>query len=70
MQIALAWILVQKPWFVQIPGTKKLERLEKNLGAAEVELSKDDLREIENATAKITVEGARYTEAIEQMTGR
>ena len=68
-QIALAWILAQKPWIVPIPGTTKLHRLEENLGAAEVELTPDDLREIGEASAKITVEGARYPENLERMTG-
>jgi len=69
-QIALAWILAQKPWMVPIPGTTKLARLEENIGAAAIELTPDDLREIESAASKITVQGARYPEAIERMTGR
>jgi aryl-alcohol dehydrogenase-like predicted oxidoreductase len=69
-QIALAWLLAQKPWIVPIPGTTKLNRLDENLGAAKVELTPDDLREIENAAAQIKVEGARYPEKLEQMTGR
>ena len=69
-QIALAWLLAQKPWIVPIPGTTKLHRLEENLGAADVELTADDLREIEAAASKITVQGARYPEHLEQMTGR
>jgi len=69
-QIALAWLLAQKPWIVPIPGTTKLHRLEENLGAAAVELTPDDLRDIESAAAKITVQGARYPEKLEQMTGR
>jgi aryl-alcohol dehydrogenase-like predicted oxidoreductase len=69
-QIALAWLLAQKPWMVPIPGTTKLARLEENIGAVAVELSPDDLRDIEDAAAKITVEGARYPEKLEQMTGR
>src|SRR5271166_5517927 len=69
-QIALAWLLAQKPWIVPIPGTTKLHRLEENLGAADVELTIDDLREIEIAASKITVHGARYPEHLEQMTGR
>jgi aryl-alcohol dehydrogenase-like predicted oxidoreductase len=68
-QIALAWVLAQKPWMVPIPGTTKLPRLEENLGAAAVQLTADDLREIEEAASKITVHGARYPEAIEKMTG-
>jgi aryl-alcohol dehydrogenase-like predicted oxidoreductase len=68
-QIALAWVLAQKPWFVPIPGTTKLNRLEENIGAATVELTADDLREIESAASKIKVEGARYPEKLERMTG-
>ena len=69
-QIALAWLLAQKPWIVPIPGTTKLRRLEENLGAAAIELTTDDLREIESAASKIKVEGARYPEKLEQMAGR
>ena len=69
-QIALAWPLAQKPWIVPIPGTTKLHRLEENIGALTVELTPDDLREIEAAASKITVHGARYPEKLEQMTGR
>jgi aryl-alcohol dehydrogenase-like predicted oxidoreductase len=69
-QIALAWLLAQKPWIVPIPGTTKLHRLEENLGAAEVKLTPEDLRQIEEAASKIDVQGARYTEAGEQMTNR
>ena len=69
-QIALAWLLAQKPWIVPIPGTTKLHRLEENLGAAAVELTPGDLREIESASSKIKVEGARYPERLEQLTGR
>ncbi len=69
-QIALAWLLAQKPWIVPIPGTTKRHRLDENLGAANVELTSDDLREIEAAASKITVQGARYPEHLEQMTGR
>jgi aryl-alcohol dehydrogenase-like predicted oxidoreductase len=69
-QIALAWLLARKPWIVPIPGTTKLERLDENLGAAAIELTPDDLREIESAASKITVQGARYPEKLEQMTGR
>ena len=68
-QIALAWLLAQKPWIVPIPGTTKLHRLEENIGAAAIELTADDLRQIENAAAKIEVQGARYPEHIEKMTG-
>ena len=69
-QIALAWLLAQKPWIVPIPGTTKLARLEENIGAAAVELTSEDLREIDGAASKIAVQGARYPEHIEQMTGR
>src|SRR5712692_6853168 len=68
-QIALAWLLAQKPWIVPIPGTRKLSRLDENIGAVAVELTSDDLREIESAASKITVQGARYPEHLEQMTG-
>src|SRR5262249_60813588 len=69
-QIALAWLLAQNPWIVPIPGTTKLHRLEENIGAAAVELTSDDLREIDSAASKITVQGARYPENLERMTGR
>jgi aryl-alcohol dehydrogenase-like predicted oxidoreductase len=69
-QIALAWLLAQKPWIVPIPGTTKLHRLEENLGAAEIELTADDLREIEDAASKIIVQGARYPEHLERRVGR
>jgi aryl-alcohol dehydrogenase-like predicted oxidoreductase len=69
-QIALAWLLAQKPWIVPIPGTTKLKRLEENIGAAAVELSVDDLREIDHAASEIKVHGERYPEQFEQMTGR
>src|SRR5437879_2118297 len=69
-QLALAWLLSHKPWIVPIPGTTKLKRLEENIGAAAIELTQDDLREVESAAAKITVQGARYPEHIEQRTGR
>ena len=68
-QIALAWLLAQKPWIVPIPGTTKLHRLEENIGAASVELTADDLSEIENAAAAIQIEGTRYPEKLEKMTG-
>ena len=68
-QIALAWLLAQKPWIVPIPGTTKLNRLEENVGAATVELTSDDLREINAAASKIKVEGTRYPERLERMTG-
>ncbi len=67
-QIALAWLLAQKPWIVPIPGTKKLERLDENIGAAAVKLTPDDLGEIENAASKIQVQGDRYPEALEKST--
>ena len=69
-QIALAWLLAQKPWIVPIPGTTKLHRLEENLGAASVELSGADLRDIEQAASRITVEGARYSEAAQRLINR
>jgi aryl-alcohol dehydrogenase-like predicted oxidoreductase len=68
-QIALAWLLAQKPWIVPIPGTTKLNRLEENIGAVAVELTADDLREIDSAASNITVEGARYPEELQRMTG-
>jgi aryl-alcohol dehydrogenase-like predicted oxidoreductase len=68
-QIALAWLLAQKPWMVPIPGTTKLHRLDENIGAAAIELSADDLRQIESAAAEIKIQGARYPEHIEKMTG-
>jgi aryl-alcohol dehydrogenase-like predicted oxidoreductase len=68
-QIALAWLLAQKPWIVPIPGTTKSARLEENIGAVEVNLTADDLREIESAASKVEVQGARYPEHIEKMTG-
>jgi len=69
-QIALAWLLEQKPWIVPIPGTTKLQRLEENVGAVAIELTRDDLREIESAASQIEVQGARYPEHLEQLTGR
>lgn len=69
-QIALSWLLAQKPWIVPIPGTRKIQRLEENIGAASVELTSSDLREIENAAAKIEVQGARYAAAQEKMIDR
>jgi len=68
-QIALAWLLAQKPWIVPIPGTTKLHRLGENIGAAEIELTPDDLRDIDSAASKITVQGTRYPENLEKMTG-
>ena len=69
-QIALAWLLAQKPWIVPIPGTTKLHRLEENIGAVSIELTSDDMRDIDTAASKITVQGARYPETLERMTGR
>jgi len=69
-QIAIAWLLAQKPWIVPIPGTTKLHRLEENIGAAAVELTPDDLREIESTVSKVEVQGDRYPERLEQLTGR
>jgi aryl-alcohol dehydrogenase-like predicted oxidoreductase len=69
-QIALAWLLAQKPGVVPIPGTTKLHRLDENLAAASLELTPDDLRELDTASSKFKVEGARYPERLEQMTGR
>ena len=69
-QIALAWLLAQKPWIVPIPGTRKLERLDENIGAADIELTAADLRDIDRAAASIEVHGARYPDSLEQMTGR
>src|SRR5438270_1062280 len=69
-QIALGWLLTQRPWIVPIPGTTKLKRLEENIGAVELELMPDDLREIETASSEIKVQGARYPEKLEAMTGR
>ena len=69
-QIALAWLLALKPWVVPIPGTTKLNRLEENIGAVAVELTLDDLREIQSASSRITIQGARYPESVERMTGR
>jgi aryl-alcohol dehydrogenase-like predicted oxidoreductase len=69
-QVALAWLLAQKPWIVPIPGTTKLPRLEENIGAVSVELTPEDLREIKGAASRISVQGARYPERLQQMTGR
>jgi aryl-alcohol dehydrogenase-like predicted oxidoreductase len=69
-QIALAWLLAQKPWIVPIPGTRKLERLEENIGATAIEFTADDLKKIESAASKITVQGTRYPENLEKLTGR
>jgi aryl-alcohol dehydrogenase-like predicted oxidoreductase len=69
-QIALAWILAQKPWMVPIPGTTKLHRLEENIGAANVQLTADDLRDIDNASRKIPVQGARYPENLQKLVNR
>ena len=69
-QIALAWLLAQKPWIVPIPGTTKLNRLEENIGAVNVELSSDDLRQLANAASKIPVQGARYPEEMQKLVNR
>jgi aryl-alcohol dehydrogenase-like predicted oxidoreductase len=69
-QIALAWLLAQKPWIVPIPGTTKLHRLEENIAGAAIELRPDDLRDIDGAVAKITVQGARYPEHLQRLVGR
>ncbi len=69
-QIALAWLLAQKPWVVPIPGTTKRHRLDENIGAVSVELTPDDLRDVNDAASRITVQGARYPEHLERMTGR
>ena len=69
-QLALAWLLARKPWIVPIPGTTKLERLEENIGATRVELTATDLQELDNATARITVEGDRYPQELDKMTCR
>ena len=69
-QVALAWLLEQKPWIVPIPGTTKLHRLDENLGAAGVTLSAEELREIDAASAKVTVQGARYPEHLQKLVGR
>jgi aryl-alcohol dehydrogenase-like predicted oxidoreductase len=68
-QIALAWLLAQKPWIIPIPGTTKLSRLDENIGSVAIQLTADDLREIDNAAAKITVQGDRYPEQLQRMTG-
>ena len=69
-QIALAWLLAQKPWIVPIPGTTKLHRLEENIGAAAIELTSEDLHEIDSVASKITIQGARYPEELERLVGR
>jgi aryl-alcohol dehydrogenase-like predicted oxidoreductase len=69
-QLALAWVLAQKPWIVPIPGTTKLHRLEENLGGADVTLSAQDLREIDAATSQVTVQGARYSEGAQKLIDR
>ena len=69
-QIALAWLLAQKPWIVPIPGTRKLQRLDENLGATEVQLTAEDLRASDGAAAQITVHGARYPEHLQKLVGR
>ena len=67
-QIALAWLLAQKPWIVPIPGTTKLARVEENIAAAEIDLSTDELHEIDAAAAKVSIQGDRYPEELERMT--
>ena len=69
-QVALAWVLAQKPWIVPIPGTTKLHRLRENIGAASLQLTPADLRELESAAAKISVQGARYPEHLQKLVGR
>jgi len=69
-QIALAWLLAQKPWIAPIPGTTKLHRLEENIGAAAIELTREDLRQLETAASKISVQGARYPEELQKLVGR
>jgi aryl-alcohol dehydrogenase-like predicted oxidoreductase len=69
-QVALAWLLAQKSWIVPIPGTTKLHRLDENVGAVAIQLTNDDLREIDRAASAITVQGARYPEKLQQLTGR
>jgi aryl-alcohol dehydrogenase-like predicted oxidoreductase len=69
-QVALAWLLAQKPWIVPIPGTTKLHRLEENIGAADIELTPEDLRQIDTAATKIPVQGARYPEELQKLVGR
>lgn len=69
-QIALAWLLARKPWIVPIPGTRKLERLDENLGAIAVNLTPDDLREMDTAASAIRLQGDRYPEKLERLTGR
>ena len=69
-QIALAWLLAQKPWIVPIPGTTKLHRLEENIGAVAVELSPEDIRQLREAASKIPLQGARYPEALQKLVGR
>ena len=69
-QVALAWLLAQKPWIVPIPGTTKLHRLEENIGAVNVKLTADDLRQLDEATSKINVQGARYPEELQKLVGR
>jgi aryl-alcohol dehydrogenase-like predicted oxidoreductase len=69
-QVALAWLLAQKPWIVPIPGTTKRTRLEENLGSLEIVLTSDDLRDIDRAASNITVQGARYPEHLQRLVGR
>jgi aryl-alcohol dehydrogenase-like predicted oxidoreductase len=69
-QVALAWLLAQRPWIVPIPGTTKLHRLEENIGAVNVDLTADDLRQLDDATSKINIQGARYPEELQKLVGR
>ena len=69
-QIALAWLLAQKPWIVPIPGTTKLHRLQENIGAAEIKLTVNELKKINDAVSQVEVQGARYPEQLQQMVGR
>ena len=69
-QVALAWLLAQKPWIIPIPGSRKLERLDENIGAVDIELTPDDLREIESALSTMTIQGDRYPADLQKMTSR
>ena len=69
-QIALAWLLAQKPWIVPIPGTTRVERLEENIASASIELTRDDLRQIDNVASKISVQGERYPESLQKLVNR
>jgi aryl-alcohol dehydrogenase-like predicted oxidoreductase len=70
LKVTLAWLLAQKPWIVPIPGTRKLTRLDENIGAVSVQLTPSDLRSIQTTASQITVQGARYPEKMEELTGR